>query len=243
MRYGIFGDIHGNLHALEAVLEAYEDESIDVHLCTGDLVGYGAFPRECIDTVRQRCPHHVVAGNHDFAVCEKLTLEFFNSYAKSAALWTRQNLTDEHIRYLHRLPLTLEVDKDTTLSHATLYDAHAFDYIQTQYDAHLSIQELQTTCGFVGHSHIPITFYLKDEVVNWTTETVIDMSRYDKVLVNVGSVGQPRDENPDAAYAVFDTEERKVWIKRVPYDVEGAIQAIEDNQLPRILGERLRLGK
>jgi len=242
VRYGIFGDIHGNLHALEAVLEAYEQEDIDVYLCTGDLVGYGAFPRECIDLVRDRCLH-TVAGNHDFAVCEKLTLEFFNSYAKSAVLWTRQALTPEHLDYLRSLPLTIEVDRDTTLSHATLYDAHAFDYIQTQYDAHLSLQELQTTCGFVGHSHIPITFYLKDGVVNWTMETAIDLADAEKVLVNVGSVGQPRDENPHAAYAIFDTDERKVWIKRVPYDVEAAIRAIEDNQLPRILGERLRLGK
>ena len=243
MRYGIFGDIHGNLHALEAVLEAYESESIDAYLCTGDLVGYGAYPRECIDRVRERCPGRVVAGNHDFAVCEKLTLEFFNSYAKSAVLWTRQNLTEDHLQYLQTLPLTVEVDKDTTLSHATLYDAHAFDYIQTQYDAHLSLQELQTRCGFVGHSHIPIAFYLKDGMVNWTMETVIDLGDCEKALINVGSVGQPRDENPKAAYAIFDTDEATVEIKRVDYDVESAIRAIESNQLPRILGERLRLGK
>ena len=145
-----------------------------------------------------------------------------------------------------RWPLFLSppnsIPNPTTL-HATLYDAHAFDYIQTQYDAHLSLQELQTTCGFVGHSHIPITFYLKDGVVNWTMETAIDLADAEKVLVNVGSVGQPRDENPHAAYAIFDTDERKVWIRRVEYDVEGAIRAIEENQLPRILGERLRLGK
>lgn len=242
MRYGIFGDIHGNWHALEAVLEKYEDESIDLYLCTGDLVGYGAYPRECIDAVRA-LTDHVVAGNHDFAVCEKLTLEFFNSYAKSAVLWTRQSLREEDLEYLRNLPLTDHVDPDVTLSHATIYDAHAFDYIQTQYDAHLSLQEMRTPAGFVGHSHIPITFYLKDGTVGWTMEQTIDLAVYEKVLVNVGSVGQPRDENPDAAYAVFDTEERKVWIKRVPYDVEAAVAAIEKNNLPRILGERLRLGK
>jgi diadenosine tetraphosphatase ApaH/serine/threonine PP2A family protein phosphatase len=242
LRYGIFGDIHGNLHALEAVIKAYESESIDAYLCTGDLVGYGAFPRECIDRTRQIC-RHIVAGNHDFAVCEKLTLEFFNSYAKSAVLWTREALTKEHLDYLQALPIMVAVDDDVTLSHATIYDAHAFDYIQTQYDAHLSLQELRTTCGFVGHSHIPISFYLRNGVVGWTMESTIDLAACDKVLVNVGSVGQPRDENPNAAYAVFDTVERKVYIKRVPYDVDAAIRAIEKNRLPRILGERLRLGK
>jgi len=242
VRYGIFGDIHGNLHALEAVLKAYEDEGIDTYLCTGDLVGYGAFPRECIERTRAIC-RHIVAGNHDFAVCEKLTLEFFNSYAKSAVLWTREALTKEDLEYLHALPISVSVDGDVTLAHATIYDAHAFDYIQTQYDAHLSLQELRTSCGFVGHSHIPISFYLRDGVVGWTMENTIDLASCDKVLVNVGSVGQPRDENPKAAYAVYDTEERKVWIKRVNYDVEAAIRAIEKNRLPRILGERLRLGK
>ena len=227
---------------LNAVLKAYEEEDIDVYLCTGDLVGYGGHPKECMDICREKC-EHIVAGNHDFAVSGRLTLEFFNSYAKSAVIWTRSALDPDDLVYLDQLPLMVEVDSDVTLSHATIYDAHVFDYIQTQYDAHLSLQELKTTCGFVGHSHIPITFYLRDGVVSWTMESVIDLDTCEKALVNVGSVGQPRDENPKAAYAIMDTEERKVWVKRVPYDIEGAIKSIEENGLPKILGERLRLGK
>jgi len=242
MRYGIFGDIHGNLHALDAVLEAYHVEEIDRYLCTGDLVGYGAFPGECIEKTRELC-EHIVAGNHDFAVSGRLSLEFFNSYARAAVEWTRDSLTGEQRKYLDDLPLTVEVDAETTLSHATIYDPHAFDYIQTQYDAHLSLKELRTQCGFVGHSHIPITFYLRYGTVGWTTEPRIELDGMDEVLVNVGSVGQPRDENPRAAYAVFDTEERVVEIKRVDYDVEAAIAAIEEAGLPPILGERLRLGR
>jgi len=242
LRYGVFGDIHGNLHALQAVLQAYEAERIDTYLCTGDLVGYGAFPKECIDLAREKCAH-VVAGNHDFAVCGRLTLEFFNSYAKSAVLWTREALPKKDLDYLRSLPLMLQVDDDVTLAHATVYDAHTFDYIQTQYDAHLSLQELGTSCGFVGHSHIPITFALKNEVVSWTMEPTIDLDTCEKVLVNVGSVGQPRDENPMAAYGILDTEERKIWIKRVDYDIDAAVAAIAKHELPDILGERLRLGK
>ena len=242
MRYGIFGDIHGNLHALEAVLAQYEQESIDTYLCTGDLVGYGAFPTECTDTCRELC-QDIVAGNHDHAACDKLPLDFFNSYAKAAVLWTRETLTESHLEYLRALPLMATDGPDVTISHATIYDPHTFDYIQTQYDAHLSLQELTTTCGFVGHSHIPITFYLKDGSVNWTMEPTIDLETCEKVLVNVGSVGQPRDDNPQAAYAVFDTEARKIWIKRVDYDIDAAVAAIEENGLPKILGERLRLGK
>jgi len=242
VRYAVFGDIHANLHALEAVLAAYQQESIDVYLCTGDLVGYGPYPRECIQRTREICKH-VVAGNHDLAVCEKLNLEFFNTYAKSAVMWTRQQLEPEQLEYLHRLPLSEVLDSDTTLSHATIYDPGAFDYIQTQYDAHLSLQEQRTTCGFVGHSHIPITFYLREGVVSWTMGSTIDLANCDKALVNVGSVGQPRDENPDAAYAIFDTEERRIWIKRAAYDVDAAAEAIAQRGLPSILGERLRLGK
>jgi predicted phosphodiesterase len=242
VRYGIFGDLHGNLHAFEAVLKAYETREIDAYLCTGDLVGYGANPKEGIPLARQHCKH-IVAGNHDFAVCGKLTLEFFNSYAKSAVLWTREALDDSELRFLRDLPLLVQADHDTTVSHATIYDAHVFDYIQTQYDAHLSLQELRTTWGFVGHSHIPITFYLRDGVVSWTIEPTIDLDDCEKVLVNVGSVGQPRDENPNASYAILDTEAKKVWLKRVDYDVEAAVTAIEKHGLPSILGERLRLGK
>jgi predicted phosphodiesterase len=242
LRYGVFGDVHGNLHALQAVLQAYETERIDTYLCTGDLVGYGAFPKECIGLAREKCAH-VVAGNHDFAVCGRLTLEFFNSYAKSAVLWTREALPKKDLDYLRSLPLMVQVDDDVTLAHATVYDAHTFDYIQTQYDAHLSLQELGTSCGFVGHSHIPITFALKNEVVSWTMEPTIDLDTCEKVLVNVGSVGQPRDENPMAAYGILDTEERKIWIKRVEYDIDGAVAAIAKHALPDILGQRLRLGK
>ena len=129
------------------------------------------------------------------------------------------------------------------MAHATVYDAHAFDYIQTQYDAHLSLQQMETRVGFVGHSHIPITFMLRDGAVTWTIEPEVDLSGCEKALVNVGSVGQPRDENPDAAYAVYDTDKDTVWIKRVEYDIEGAVEAIERNGLPSVLGERLRLGK
>jgi len=242
VRYGIFGDIHGNLHALEAVLEAYQSEQIDTYLCTGDLVGYGAHPSECVEKTRE-ISTEVVAGNHDFAVCEKLTLEFFNTYAKSAVLWTRQQLSAEDLEYLEALPLLVNTPPHVTLSHATIYDAGAFDYIQTQYDAHLSLQEMAHPCGFVGHSHIPISFQLKDGAVTWTMESEIDVAACDKVLVNVGSVGQPRDENPDAAYAIYDTDAQKIWVKRTPYDIDGAIAAIAKAKLPRILGERLRLGK
>ena len=160
MRYGVFGDIHGNLHALRAVLKAYEDERIDTYLCTGDLVGYGAYPKECIGIVRDLCAH-VVAGNHDFAVCGRLTLEFFNSYAKSAVLWTREALSEKDLAYLRALPLMMQVNDSVTLAHATVYDAHTFDYIQTQYDCIgtvLGSLRTQSGCAFsrsCGRPHQP----------------------------------------------------------------------------------------
>jgi len=241
VRYCIFGDIHGNLHALEAVLEDCKSQQIDAYLCTGDLVGYGAFPSECIARVRE-VSQEVVAGNHDFAVCGKLALDFFNSYAKTAVLWTREQLNEEELDYLRHLQLTAVVDEDTTVSHATIYDPHAFDYIQTQYDAHLSLQELSTTCGFVGHSHIPIAFYLKDGAVNWTMEPALELEGCEKALVNVGSVGQPRDEDPRTGYALYDSETGRVEIRRLEYDIDREAARIRAAGLPEMLADRLYLG-
>ena len=107
-------------------------------------------------------------------------------------LWTREQLTDDDLEFLAHLPLVDRVSDTVTMAHATVYDAHAFDYIQTQYDAHLSLQQMETRVGFVGHSHIPITFLLRDGAVTWTIEPEVDLSDCEKALVNVGSVGQPR---------------------------------------------------
>ncbi|RKY18495.1 MAG: metallophosphoesterase [Planctomycetota bacterium] len=241
MKYAVISDIHANLEALEAVLADIKKERVDKCVCVGDIVGYGANPHECIELVRKHCPV-CVAGNHDFATIERTNIEFFNQYARQATLWTRQNITEDDRKYLESLPLVADVDDRFTLVHGTLYAPALFDYIQTTFDAYLSLQVLQKPLCFVGHSHVPISFFL-DDAVTYSTDSVIELKEGVKAVINVGSVGQPRDDDPRAAYAIYDTEKNLVVIKRVEYDVEKAIKKIRDAGLPEILGERLRYGR
>ena len=240
MRYGIIADIHSNLEALEAVLEVHDAKGVESYLSTGDLVGYGADPCACIDRVRE-IGTVVTAGNHDWAAANRLSLDYFNPYAREAIYWTQERLSPEHFRYLEELPLTEKVD-DITLVHGTLYDPENFDYLLTAYDAHLSLQTLTTPLCLVGHSHVPITFLL-DGHVTFSFEPETDLTGVEKAIVNPGSVGQPRDENPKAACGFYDSETKMITIERVPYDIEKATAKIIRAGLPEVLAERLWLGK
>lgn len=240
MRYGIFADIHGNLEAYEAVIEALSKERVTQLFCLGDIVGYGADPRACIAKTKELgC--RLVAGNHDYAVADKVNVDFFNTYARQAALWTRAALTPEERNFLRNLRLVDNVD-GITLVHATPYYPELFEYIQTSFDAHLGFEMLTNHLCFIGHSHVPVTFFRK-KTVTYVLDSRVKIDAKTKTMVNVGSVGQPRDENPQAAYAVYDTDEQVVEIKRVPYDIEKAIAKIVKAGLPEILGERLRYGR
>lgn len=240
MRYGIIADIHSNLEALEAVLSRLEEEGVDAYLSTGDLVGYGADPEACIRRVRE-LDTTVVAGNHDWAVANRLSLDYFNAHAREAIYWTQDRLGEEDVRYLRELELTAIVG-DVTMVHGTLYAPENFDYLLTSYDAHLSFKVQETPLCLVGHSHVPITFVL-DGTVSFSFETETDLSGVDKAIVNPGSVGQPRDENRKAAYGVYDTETRVFKACRTEYDIEAATSKILRAGLPEILAERLWVGK
>lgn len=240
MRYGVFGDIHGNLEALQAVLGDMADQNVEQYVCTGDIVGYGANPHECLDRVMD-VANIVVAGNHDHAVAEKLNIDFFNAYAKEAVIWTRRQISQDEREALYTLPLVHQ-DLKYTVVHGTLNYPQMFDYIQTSYDAFLSLELLQTPVCFLGHSHVPITFY-QAETVGLTMDREIAIEDGRKYLVNVGSVGQPRDENPLASYAIFDDVRMEVELRRVAYDIEVASSKILEAGLPSILAERLFYGR
>lgn len=243
MRYALFGDIHANLEALEVVMAEYEKEGVDKYICLGDIVGYGANPKECLDWVREVCKDNlVVAGNHDHAICGKLNIDFFNSYARQAVLWTREQLAEDDIEYLRSLELVHKLDDVLTIVHGTLNFPEMFDYITTSYDAHLTLELLDTPVCFLGHSHVPVTFF-QGPTVTFSMEPEVDIRPDRKTLVNIGSVGQPRDENPKAAYALYDTELQKVWVRRIDYDIEKAGKKIIAAGLPEILAERLRYGR
>ena len=241
MRYGIYSDIHGNLEAFQAVLATLKEEKVDQYICVGDIVGYGANPKECIQLVLE---HNsiIVAGNHDYAVAEKLNIDFFNRYAKAAVLWTREQLSDNEKNFLANLDLVQYIEDVLTVVHGTLNFPEMFDYIQTSYDAHLSLELLETPVCFFGHSHVPVSFF-QGQTVSFSMDEEIIIDKDRKTLVNVGSVGQPRDENPLPCCAVYDEEIGKVWLYRVEYDIDTAIDKIIKAGLPEILGERLRYGR
>jgi len=239
VRYGVLGDIHSNLAALQAVLDALRTQRIDAYLCLGDIVGYGADARECVAIIRDLDPV-IVGGNHDWAVAGKLGLEYFNTQAQAAIVWTRRELPPADIAWLGSLELRQVVD-DITLSHGTVHEPQAFRYMQTPHDAYLSFQEMSTRTAFVGHSHIPVSFF-DGLPITYSVDRRIDFG--DRIAIaNPGSVGQPRDEDPRASFAVFDSESRVLTIHRVEYDIGTTIGRILRAGLPVLLGERLRIGR
>jgi len=240
LRYAILSDIHGNLDALKAVLSALSSEKIDAYVCLGDIVGYGPQPAECVHEI-QKYGCIVVAGNHDFAVSEKLNIGNFNVLAKEAVLWTRAKLSAEDIEFLANLPLEERLEGFHVV-HGTLYAPELFDYVQTSYDASLSMARMEAPLCFVGHSHVPVTF-VQGQVISYSLGQVVQINPRNKVIVNVGSVGQPRDKDPRACYAVYDTESQTVLIQRTHYDIESVIAKIREAGLPVPLGERLRVGR
>ena len=243
MKYGILGDIHSNLSALNSVLRCMDAARVDRLISVGDVVGYGAAPRQCIAILRER-DTIVVKGNHDAACVGELDERTFNPYARAAVAWTRAVLTDEDKQWLRELPLVATLDH-CQVSHGTLHRPELFDYILSLSDADPSLDEMIRPVCFVGHSHIPLTvmrFKAAPDRTAYTHDTEIDLGETAKALINVGSVGQPRDENPLAAYALYDSERRKAEILRVAYDIETEISRISAAGLPQVLGDRLRLG-
>lgn len=244
MRLGILGDIHSNIEALDAVLAAFAREGVERSYAVGDLVGYGADPGPVLSRIRSEGIRSVL-GNHDAAVVGELVeLAYFNVYARAAALWTREKLQASDIQYLKSLPLILD-EREFVIVHGSLDRPEEFNYIQTVRDAERSLAQQKAPLCFVGHSHIPIGFLShRDDParIEYTFDPIIDFSHFDRALMNVGSVGQPRDEDSRAVAAIYDTDTRTITLHRVPYDVDRAAGKILAAGLPRVLAERLRFG-
>jgi len=240
LRYAIFGDIHGNYDAFGAMLADAARENINKYICLGDIVGYGAQPKECIDKVKE-LGADVVAGNHDWAVAAKINIDFFNPYAKESVYWTRRALSPADLESLANFPLALHYD-DFTVVHGTLHQPEMFCYIQTNLDAILTLQLLERSFCFMAHSHVPVAFF-ESEPLSYSLDPVIQLDKSLRSLVNVGSIGQPRDLNPKLAYSIYDSETDIVVTKRLDYDIEAASEKIIRAGLPKILADRLFLGQ
>lgn len=244
MRLAVISDIHGNLEALEAVLEHLEGQGVDQVVCLGDIVGYGADPNLCCDRVRE-VARKVVAGNHDHASVGLADPSLFNEPARRAINWTRPMLLQDHRRYLEGLPLTITVpEAETTLVHSTPRQPEAWRYLFSGADAVEEFGAFHTLCCFVGHTHVPVAFVERPDgaVASLALDRLRLQEGY-RYLINVGSVGQPRDGNPDAAYLVLDREASKCELHRVIYDVQTAQKKILQAGLPPVLAERLAHGR
>ncbi len=241
MRYAVISDIHGNIQALDAVLETIQGLDVDQLYCLGDIVGYGAKPGECIQRVREVC-HVVLLGNHDAAAVGKTPADYFNPVARSAIEWTINVLSPEEAAYLRGLPL-LHNDEELRVTHATYSDPESWGYIFSTFDASIEFEHFENGLLLYGHTHYPIVFQLEGAEISYHQVDELSLSQSSRYLINVGSVGQPRDGNPDACFLVFDSEGRKIRYHRVPYDIEGSQRDILETEIPRELAQRLSLGR
>ncbi len=242
MRYAIIGDIHSNLAAFEAVLlDADGKGGFDKIWCLGDVVGYGPDPHECIERLRQ-FEHICVAGNHDWAAIGKMDTADFNPVAALACKWTAQQLTAENIDYLQDLPLRI-CQEDFTLVHGSPREP-IWEYLLSIEGAQENFAHFETAYCLVGHSHVPLIFELVENkaVYKMFPEGVdLELGKI-RMIINPGGVGQPRDGDPRASYALYDTEARTIHHYRVEYDIQATQKKMEERGLPTPLVLRLSVG-
>jgi predicted phosphodiesterase len=240
MRFAIFSDIHSNLEALEAVVADARQRKCTHFVCLGDVVGYNANPTECLERVRELdCP--TVKGNHDEQASISTSSTDFNELAERAIKWTRDKLTEKDKQWLRDLPFQKRV-RDFTIVHATLDTPAKWGYVFNNLDAAASFTYQRTTVCFFGHTHVPMVF-IRDEGVRREPIDHVRIEPASKYFINVGSVGQPRDGNWRAAYCVYDIENNLVQQQRVKYDLATAQKKVIEAGLPRMLAERLAMGR
>lgn len=245
MRIGILGDIHANAEALNAVVAAMRNDGVEQWVQVGDIVGYGPEPSVCIDIVKELgCI--TCLGNHDAAVLDRLDTSYFNNFARAAIHWTQPRLRASDLEFLGNLELVVRRPPFTVV-HGTMHLPEQFGYVISPVEALDSLAHQDTQLCFVGHSHVPAIYLRRDTSpddihVVPHSEAEISYRGFDRVLMNVGSVGQPRDEDPRAAYGLVDTELEIASIRRVHYDIATVQRKIRDAGLPEVLANRLALG-
>ncbi|MCX8157941.1 MAG: metallophosphatase family protein [Verrucomicrobiae bacterium] len=239
-RYAIIADIHANLEAFKVVLEDIKAQNCTHIVCLGDVVGYGANPKECLDIVRDlKIP--CIKGNHDEMCSVDKNLEGFNPYAAEAIMWTRDQLTEDDRQWLRDLKYQRLI-ANFTIVHATLDLPHQWGYVFDKLMAAASFTYQNTPVCFFGHTHVPLAF-IRDSVVRGGTYSKFKVEPGKKYFVNVGSIGQPRDNDPRAAYVVYDLDENTIELRRLEYDIPAAQKKILAAGLPARLAERLAYGK
>lgn len=242
-RYALLSDIHGNADALEAVLALIRIAPVDGVMCLGDVVGYGAEPGACLDMVYESCDL-VILGNHDEAALSDGAMERFNENAKRSIVYTRERLTREQASWMRSWPRRASA-LDLEMTHGA-FGPDPWEYLCDGGAALRCFDGYEGVLGAVGHTHIPAVFTIGADGLPegrlLPNGARISLPHDKRCIVNPGSVGQPRDRNPDAAWALLDTDELTIQVHRASYDVEAAHRKIQAAGLPGRLGERLRIG-
>jgi predicted phosphodiesterase len=248
MLYGVFSDVHSNREALDAVLTLFEDSGVEGYLCCGDLVGYGPEPEYCLERVRALKNLSVICGNHDLGVLGRLELDWFNPYARAAALWTRDAISQDSRRWLEGLTARLDAP-EFTLVHGTPRRP-AEEYLLNAAQFRENISGVKVWPLFMGHSHMPIVFRQAEEGIQtlfMEDQQQLSIERKPfgvaPIAFNPGSVGQPRDQDKRACCALYDSEAGTYRVLRVPYDIAGVQRKIRDAGLPEYLALRLAYGQ
>jgi predicted phosphodiesterase len=242
MRYIIFSDVHSNLEALNQFTNYIKTIAHDKLICLGDIVGYGADPNPCVEWVRMNVDFSV-AGNHDWAVVNKTDTSYFNLNAYASSQWTREKLTDENKNFLCSLPLDHE-EGGVYWVHASPYNPKSWHYVTSKSDGERLFNSFATPICVVGHSHIPVILeqVTNGEVRNYVSD-IWNIKPENRYIFNVGSLGQPRDRNPNSAFMVYDSEERTVEVHRYEYDINSTQKKIRENGLPTNIADRLAQGR
>ena len=247
MRYIVLTDIHANFEALDACLADARPRGFDQTLVLGDLVGYGGDPNAVVERVQSLNPTAIVRGNHDKVACGLEQAEGFNAVAKSAAKWTLDVLTPAHRDWLAALPAgPIDVDEVVEICHGSPFDEDA--YIFDELDAVRALKVSNRPLCLFGHTHYPVTFELSNDSFEnvgsaAAPQMQVVMKPGSKYLINPGSVGQPRDGDPRAAYAIVDTTLRRVELYRTRYAVDEAQAKVLKAGLPDVLAQRLAVGR
>lgn len=247
MLWGVFSDIHSNIEALDAVLDAFSRQGVEGYICCGDLVGYGPSPNEVVERIAALKPLHSVIGNHDLAVIGRMDLAWFNPYAQAAAIWTRWKLSKDASQFLESMPQRVET-KDFTIVHGSPRNP-AEEYLLTPQQFVDNQAHYKVSPCFVGHSHLTWCF-ARDEKSPLGAKSYI-LSDREKVVVedgvpwviNPGSVGQPRDHDQRASCGVYDDVKREFTLLRIPYDIPTVQNRMREAGLPEFLILRLAYGQ
>jgi predicted phosphodiesterase len=240
MILAVISDIHANLEALEAVMRDIEKQKVDAIYCLGDVIGYGSDPIPCLDLVQSSCAVRLM-GNHEFAVLGKLPMYQLNDTAKVSISWTQSQVPDRVIPRISDNPFETTID-DLQFVHASPYEPEKWHYVLSTADSELAFRHGHKRLCFNGHSHVPMIFATGEGVIRKQAGHDFQPFEDTRYLINVGSVGQPRDNDPRACYVVYDSAEEEVRFCRVEYDIAGAQRKMKQAQLPTLLINRLETG-